>query len=121
MFRFAAKVAVPFTSLKTAVDFGFDASFNLGDVAKEIFNFVFPKLLAFVDTGGIPVSTTQVEWLCAAVQEKAQASLDEALGKVKEITDELEGVIKQIKKIANGIGDVMGKSIEFAVDVPFRV
>ena len=57
MFRFAAKVAVPFTSLKTAVDFGFDASFNLGDVAKEIFNFVFPKLLAFVDTGGIPVST----------------------------------------------------------------
>ena len=47
--------------------------------------------------------------------------MDEALGKVKEITDELEGVIKQIKKIANGIGDVMGKSIEFAVDVPFRV
>jgi len=82
------------------VDFGFDASFNLGDVAKEIFAYVFPKLLAFVDT----------------VEEKAQEQVNKATEKVEEIFDELMGVINQIEGIANGFGDIMGKSIEFAVD-----
>ena len=118
-FRFAAEVSLPRLG-SAKVNYDFEVSFNLADVVQEIFAHVFPKLLAFAQNGGIPVSTTQVEWLCATVKEAAEAELNKALKLVGDITDEFEGVIDDIKRIANGFGSIMGDSIDVAVDVPLR-
>ena len=92
----------------------------LADVAKAIFDKVFPKLINFAKAGGIPVSTTQVEWLCAAVYEKAQAFVNQATAAVQEINGKVEDVIGEIQGVADGLKGGVEDAIKFATKVPFR-
>jgi len=99
-FRFAAEVSLPRLG-SASVDFGFSANMTmapLADVAKAIFDKVFPKLINFAK----------------AVYEKAQAFVNQATAAVQEINGKVEDVIGEIQGVADGLKGGVEDAIKFA-------